>query len=198
MSELVCTSCLKPLTGRQKKWCSLSCKRDFETQKIVIDGIATYTRTCRTCAMVKPLHDFYKTPTGTHRRICRSCTVDGNKARDAKPDVADKKRNQHLMGLYGISSEEYEEMFKSQGGVCAVCGKPPIKTRLAVDHDHVTKKIRGLLCSRCNLWVIGKFRDPETLLSAANYLSDPPAEKVLGERLVPANRPRKRRARRKR
>jgi len=45
----------------------------------------------------------------------------------------------------------YAERLKAQGGVCAICGKPPGKTRLALDHCHRTGRVRGLLCWSCNV-----------------------------------------------
>jgi hypothetical protein len=54
---------------------------------------------------------------------------------------------------HGLSMEQYEEMFLSQGGVCAICSEPPtsgFNKRLHVDHDHKTEVRRGLLCMRCN------------------------------------------------
>lgn len=53
---------------------------------------------------------------------------------------------------YGITSEQYDEIFINQNGVCAICGGPPVGNRksLSVDHDHTTGKIRGLLCNKCN------------------------------------------------
>lgn len=59
-------------------------------------------------------------------------------------------RNTMLLYKYGITAEEYDVMLAQQGGVCAICKAPPTTRRLAVDHDHETGKIRGLLCSRCN------------------------------------------------
>jgi len=47
-------------------------------------------------------------------------------------------------------------MFVEQGGCCKICRKPPKKNRLAVDHDHETKIVRGLLCLRCN-YALGGF-----------------------------------------
>lgn len=88
-----------------------------------------------------------------------------------------KKSN--LKRQYGISLEEYEEMFSSQGGKCKICfdyekGIDPrteLPFNLAVDHDHKTGRIRGLLCANCNR-AIGLFKDnPETILSAHNYLT---------------------------
>jgi predicted nucleic acid-binding Zn ribbon protein len=51
---------------------------------------------------------------------------------------------------YGIGKIEYDEMLTNQGGVCAICKRPPADTRLCIDHDHATGHVRGLLCSRCN------------------------------------------------
>jgi hypothetical protein len=44
----------------------------------------------------------------------------------------------------------YEAQLKSQGGGCAICGKPPKTRKLNIDHDHLTGAVRGLLCHRCN------------------------------------------------
>jgi len=60
--------------------------------------------------------------------------------------------------LYGIEPDEYQRMFIAQDGVCAICGGASRykrrdgtpTNRLAVDHDHETGRIRGLLCDRCN------------------------------------------------
>lgn len=66
---------------------------------------------------------------------------------------------------HGITPEEYEMMFEGQEGRCAICGKPQAR-RLNIDHDHATGKIRGLLCSRCNLG-LGYFKDNIDNLNAA-------------------------------
>jgi len=77
---------------------------------------------------------------------------------------------------FGISLAQYNEMLKSQGGVCAICEQTERTTRngkfkrLAVDHDHVTGKIRGLLCAHCN-HAIGKLGDdPALIRKAAEYV----------------------------
>lgn len=74
---------------------------------------------------------------------------------------------------YGVSPEQYDEMRERQGG-CAVCGaERSVDGRaLAVDHDHQTGHVRGLLCSSCNQG-IGRFKDnPERLRAAALYLEE--------------------------
>jgi Recombination endonuclease VII/HNH endonuclease len=85
-------------------------------------------------------------------------------------------KDQDLRKKFGITLAEYCAMLVAQDGKCGICGLEETATRggnlkaLAVDHDHVTGKIRGLLCQECNQ-AIGKFRDNrDTLLSAIRYL----------------------------
>lgn len=74
---------------------------------------------------------------------------------------------------YGITTEDYNKMFEDQEGCCAICGKhqKDINKKLAVDHDHVTGKVRGLLCHKCNIGM-GHFNDDINLLGIViEYLS---------------------------
>lgn len=81
-----------------------------------------------------------------------------------------KIRTSHLKRHFGITEEEYQELLKKQGGVCAICGSPPTKKSLYVDHDHGTGVIRGLLCGKCNSG-IGLLKDSMNLVEKAlNYL----------------------------
>ena len=82
------------------------------------------------------------------------------------------ERWRRLKYLYGINDDQYYELLRSQGGVCAICLKTCLTgQRLSVDHDHKTGLVRGLLCHNCNHG-LGKFKDdPELLLAAAKYLS---------------------------
>ncbi len=85
-------------------------------------------------------------------------------------------RDMERQRKFGLTPEEYGKMLLAQGNKCAICGNEETATRLdktkslAVDHDHKTGKVRGLLCCECNQG-LGKFRDSrEMLLSAARYL----------------------------
>jgi hypothetical protein len=59
-----------------------------------------------------------------------------------------------LKRRYGITPEQYDALFIKQGGHCAICPSVPKTRRLHVDHDHTTKKVRGLLCYRCNNFLV--------------------------------------------
>ena len=75
-----------------------------------------------------------------------------------------------------MSAEEYVDLLLLQGGGCAICGGKPRTERLAVDHDHKTNEIRGLLCSQCNNELLKGVRHSARLASrAAIYLTAPPA-----------------------
>lgn len=83
-----------------------------------------------------------------------------------------KAREYHLKTKFGITPEQYDELLDRQGGVCAICSKSPEEEgqSLAVDHDHKSGEIRGLLCRYCNHRVIGRHRDANLLRRMAAYL----------------------------
>lgn len=59
-----------------------------------------------------------------------------------------------LRRSFGMSVSEYEERLSQQEGRCALCQRPESgRRRLAVDHDHVTGRVRALLCAACNLLI---------------------------------------------
>ena len=65
-----------------------------------------------------------------------------------------KQRNRALRHRYGLSQQEYQDMFKEQCGVCYLCKKPQSGNKpLFVDHCHTTGKTRKLLCARCNTFI---------------------------------------------
>ena len=82
-------------------------------------------------------------------------------------------KNRNLRNTYGITIEQYEEMFNVQKGNCAICGKHQneIKQPLNVDHDHKTNEIRGLLCNSCNKLLGDSNDNSDTLLNAIQYLN---------------------------
>lgn len=89
----------------------------------------------------------------------------------------DKLRDRNLRRDFGITLSQYNDILVAQNEVCAICKcKETTKQKngriqfLSVDHSHITKKIRGLLCNRCNR-AIGLLRDSiEVLHNAIKYL----------------------------
>lgn len=124
------------------------------------DGYQTY---CRECHNRMQREKYASSPLEKVKRQIRE-----GRRKERDPLVAKKAE---LKRLYGITFEEYVEIYKKQNGVCAIC-KKECKTRksLSVDHDHSTNAVRGLLCNRCNR-AIGMFEDSKELLeSAIKYL----------------------------
>jgi hypothetical protein len=73
-----------------------------------------------------------------------------------------------------LTREQYAAMLIAHNGACAICKLPNIRRgqkRLQIDHCHATRRIRGLLCYKCNLG-LGSFNDNiGRLLEAAAYLN---------------------------
>lgn len=84
---------------------------------------------------------------------------------------------------YGIDGETYRRLFEWQGGKCFICRRVARSKRLAVDHDHETGAVRGLLCADnergCNHAILGNVRDLEMARRIPAYLERPPLERML-------------------
>jgi len=107
--------------------------------------------------------------------VCKSCKNEQNKIRWKQMSLEKRRKKAKttsLKSLYGLTLEEYNQMFVKQKGCCAICGKHQSEClrSLSVDHSHKTSKIRKLLCNHCNrgLGLLGDSSD--TLLKAYNYL----------------------------
>ena len=81
-------------------------------------------------------------------------------------------RRYNLMRYYGVTPEDWDAMFEQQGGRCALCNAEqcPTGRRFAVDHDHETGDVRGLLCYRCNAFVAMAEETPERRIRLDEYL----------------------------
>lgn len=86
----------------------------------------------------------------------------------AHPDICKlRSRKCNLLKKYGISIEDYNKLFESQNGCCAICGinRLLLSKELYVDHCHSTGKVRGLLCRECN-FMLGYAKDKISILEA--------------------------------
>jgi hypothetical protein len=125
---------------------------------------------CSKCKHVKPINAFNKdkhTKSGL-AAYCKKCS--GEKSSTRYHENPDKHYNSRVKHDFGMDLNGYTKLLDSQDGGCAICSKPPMKQRLSIDHDHNTGKIRGLLCTSCNL-ALGYFHDDRKLLvKAIEYL----------------------------
>ena len=134
-----------------------------------------YSSYCKTCA-----HEYYKNryskklktmkTTSTHKQ-CRVCEKLKPYSDYASKDGKSRKKEtyckeckkfmgtERVLKRYGLTVDDYMELFNAQKGLCKICEKPEREgKRLAVDHDHSCCPgakscgmcIRGLLCARCN------------------------------------------------
>jgi hypothetical protein len=134
-----------------------------------------YGRVCgrRKTTVCNRGHDVTAPGARLSNNACRVCQRENIKAR-RKSDpkrFAKYRRAQGLRDNYGVTLERYNELFQAQGGTCAICHRPPNPTKsLAVDHDHQTGTVRGLLCDACNMG-LGMYQDDVLRLeNAISYL----------------------------
>lgn len=94
---------------------------------------------------------------------------------------AQKARNHDaaVVRTYGLAPGEYDRIYAAQGGVCAICLRSTGATkRLAVDHNHATGAVRGLLCGPDNQYIGHLHNSPEAFIRAAIYLCEGDPERI--------------------
>lgn len=147
-----------------------------------------------TCKETVPLSNFHKAPR-TPDKLQYNCipcakslakkSYEGNRQkvidRSARWRANNPEKVQEigyrarLKKSFGMTLEEYNEIFESQNGKCLICestgrGGRSKRYQLFVDHCHKTGKVRGLLCMKCNS-AIGYFdEDIARMKSAISYL----------------------------
>jgi hypothetical protein len=122
---------------------------------------------CQRCALAKG-------PKYIDRKYCYRCT------QAEKKDASNRDHRKRVATVYGMQAESYDLLYAAQNGVCAICLRATGRTRrLAVDHNHATGEVRGLLCRPCNS-VLAHARDEVAFFARAlEYLVCPPARGVL-------------------
>lgn len=136
---------------------------------------ASETKPCARCKTVLPLAEFRLEGKNKDypRSWCRPCDAAYAKERwDKNKDAMSQRYKETSWArLYGITPEQYGRLLGDQHGRCAICDQECNSGRaLAVDHDHDTGKVRGLLCGNCNKG-LGNFKDSLYLLrEAEEYL----------------------------
>lgn len=150
--------CGKPVSSRQPKNGSVTYRtyKDGHRPGAILNG----KKHCQRCDQIKQLSQFNKHRSGV-KSLCKSCQT--------------KKAKEDRIKKYGITTSTYNQLMAKQNGVCACCLKAPA---IAIDHDHETGQVRGVLCTRCNTG-IGQLGDTlEGVIRAAQYLANIDADEA--------------------
>lgn len=133
-------------------------------------GVPKGMRRCRSCADILPLELFRNRSNSKGKGYeCRTCSKEILKSQQKRSAFRRRLKDR------GLTEHAYELILDSQGNKCAICEAESHEIRgylagFAIDHDHATGKVRGLLCTACNLG-LGNFKDKkETLRRAIVYL----------------------------
>lgn len=142
------------------------------------------TKQCAKCKAIKTRAEFSKSRDGKYGPVLRSWCKPCSSVRayrwflDHRERAIETQRRYNRLKFFGLTQEAFEELMRSQGGLCAICGRDEEATHprtgskfyLAVDHCHQTGLVRGLLCQRCNR-AMGMFGDdPQVMQKAIDYL----------------------------
>jgi hypothetical protein len=131
--------------------------------------VAVDEKWCPRCAQALPKSAFGRNASkaGGLTAYCLDCH--NEIMRDNRIKIEGSTRNYHLKRRYGLSEDEVRQLIAQQGGTCAIC---LVNQPEHVDHDHVTGKVRGVLCFNCN-GGLGQFKDDiDRLISAIAYLEE--------------------------
>lgn len=155
---------------------------------------------CCRCQQYKPKTDFYirsDKKRGYHYKckkcekayaatphakalLKKRCKKYNDKLRDENPKKYYKRSRQSRLYRYGLTENDYQDLLKKQNGVCAICGRESNgrkskfddTIKLHVDHDHATGKVRGLLCTKCNMAIGGFDENISIIKKAIQYLEE--------------------------
>ncbi len=119
---------------------------------------------CTKCGEEKSLSDYYANPSKGNpnclHSVCKSCQnkrhTEWSRKEGKEISRRISQRGSWKKKGINLTQQEYDNKFKTQKGCCAICGVTQTKLNcaLAVDHNHKTGKVRGLLCAKCN-YVVG-------------------------------------------
>lgn len=115
---------------------------------------------CSQCKEVKSRSNFHK-DSGKKDGLAYRCA-----------DCAKENTRKFNYLKLGVSIEEYNKMFESQGGRCSICGRhrDELNQELSIDHNHMTGKVRELLCVKCNSLLGYSCDSIDILRKAIDYL----------------------------
>ena len=138
---------------------------------------------CKRCGRLKALSSFSndKSRKDNKHPYCKDChSTYWKEKRAGKAEVkeiARKANRKFVCSRRGLTLEQYKSLLTYQSGVCAICEEGCFQS-LAIDHNHKTGVVRGLLCMKCNTG-LGKFKTIQQLKKAIAYLEETNARGCL-------------------
>ena len=165
----------KALKGGVKITAKTRAKMVITRRQNVLDShkeeLKSELRICPQCEGEKNLTDFSlngKFTDGSPRYgYCKACRTNLD-------------REKRLQKFFLMTVEDADKVFAYQGNLCAICKRPALGKRLALDHRHSDGLVRGGLCNWCNRAIARFHDDIIRLRAAADYLENPPAVRALG------------------
>lgn len=140
--------------------------------------IVNRSKICSSCGVEKPHSEFYKQKDKKDglRSNCKTCISEKSKQRWSSDSNFRKRGNMRsrkhaLMKNYGLTMDDFFNLVEEQGGKCAICQIDLPHTKPVVDHCHVTGKVRGILCHKCNSGIGMLNDDARTIERALKYIS---------------------------
>lgn len=108
-------------------------------------------------------------------QMCKECANLRNKKYRETAAGRETKRRNNLKAKFNMTLEQYDKMYVTQAGRCAICHLHQFEAckAFSVDHDHETGEIRGLLCHNCNVGIGNLMDSTEILENAIQYLTKP-------------------------
>jgi hypothetical protein len=126
-----------------RHWCK-ACVKD-NAGKVRAQIVVPDTKVCRRCGKEKSYREFTSDRSGHYDGLssrCKQCLREVTRG---------EKNRKYDLRKFGLTLEQYDQMYAAQNGGCAICGgQNDDGRRLFVDHNHQTGRVRGLLCARCN------------------------------------------------
>lgn len=171
-----CDTAFIPARSDQKYCCSAHASKGWRLAK---GKSAPQVKTCDLPSCAREFH--------TYRDWQRFCSNDhAREFARTDPETVQKQRllmserywsdptvrTRARLNRHGLTQEQYDGLFTKQGECCAICQSPDPRTKYwHIDHDHVTGRVRGILCGHCNPG-LGYFGDdPQRLRAALAYLN---------------------------
>lgn len=167
--------------------CSRACRERLRGARGSIAPVALRTFTCQRCG--RESQRLAAANAAPLLKWCVDCMPEVEREAQERKNVARRLENHpdperrkrmnmaaNLRQVHGMDIDTYERMLAEQDGKCFLCGRTPepggrkAASRLHVDHDHRTGRIRRLLCHVCNRGLGYLQDDPDLLRAAADYI----------------------------